>query len=108
MLKPRVTALCHGLFSGEDISHSECIRRFDKGFIKYAAAIKLIGDFDQSNNVMKINGKDVTGMGGLLLELDVLAFGTYSLQLYDPAGGDHEGWSEPVMISLIDGGLSPP
>ena len=107
---PRVTIICHLIDAEEDVSSSECKRRFESGFIKSSSGVEIFGAWDKSWNqhyeyidlytVISIDGI-LTNNADLLSVINSLSVGEHFIKIYDPSTGSYEGWSAPLIFNII-------
>ncbi|MFL2646172.1 MAG: hypothetical protein ACJ0KD_01785 [Dehalococcoidia bacterium] len=104
-LRPHIYAYCHQNYAGESVTSVECQKRMESGvsrskLIKYGAVMGRIVDSKYQTHSYTLDyGDPVEGsFTGSLIQKD---FGYHWVNLWDPEGGDMEGWSNHLTFELV-------
>jgi S1-C subfamily serine protease len=97
--RPVLRAFCY-LNSGETtVPGGECLSRMQSGYPRRAARLAIASWDNNQTHTYSIDGVTVTNT---VRALATKSLGVHSVRVYDPPGGNYEGWSEPLTITLID------
>ncbi|MFL2646616.1 MAG: hypothetical protein ACJ0KD_04080 [Dehalococcoidia bacterium] len=104
-LRPHIYAYCHQNYKGESVTSVECQKRMESGvsrskLIKYGAVMGRIVDSKYQTHSYTLDYGDPVE-GSFTEDLTRKDFGYHWVNLWDPEGGDMEGWSNHLTFELV-------